>query len=392
MLRALLFALAVLTRPAAQAPQGAQSDYLFVWARDADSRDSDFLAVVDIAMNEVVATLPTGVKDSYAHHTEHEMPAGDLLFANGFGAGTTFIFDVSNPTAPRLAGQVGDAGPLKHAHSMVRLPNGNVLLTYQMADGENRTAGGLAEVAPGGKILRWSSAEAGNAFIRPYSLAIVPALNRAVSTTSDMHAAKVATSVQVWELSSLKLLHTIPLPPGPRGKEHHDPAEPRLLADGRTVLVNTFNCGLFMLEGLDSPWPKARLVHDFGAGECALPVVAGNYWVQTDTGLPGLVSLDVSNPSRPRIIDRLALKRDEEPHWISLAPDGRRIIVSGGNKALQSRLLIASIDPATGKLSLAKGFGLDFNRPKWPHGKTGPAVPHGAVFVRSTPALADKPR
>ena len=55
-------------------------------------------------------------------------------------------------------------------------------------------------------------------------------------------------------------------------------------------------------------------------------------------------------------------------------------------------LIIASIDPATGKLSLAKGYGLDFNRPKWPHGKTGPAVPNGAVFVLSTPALADKTR
>ena len=52
------------SRPAA-APEVASSHYLFVWAGDADRRESDFLAVLDVdrqspRYTEVIATLPIG--------------------------------------------------------------------------------------------------------------------------------------------------------------------------------------------------------------------------------------------------------------------------------------------------------------------------------------------
>ena len=43
-------------------------------------------------------------------------------------------------------------------------------------------------------------------------------------------------NLQVWRLSDLALLHTVPLPDGPAGDEGLLTAEPRVLADGRTVL------------------------------------------------------------------------------------------------------------------------------------------------------------
>ncbi|HMI40336.1 MAG TPA: hypothetical protein VK485_03775 [Sphingomicrobium sp.] len=359
-------------------------DYLFVWASDADKEQSDFLAVLDAKTGNVISTALTGTKGGVAHHTEHRMPEGGMLFANGFGAGRTWVFDLRHPTKPTVAASFGDAGELMHAHSFERLPNGNVLATYQMGDHNNETPGGLAEISPDGRILRTSSAAdpSAHTFIRAYSLAIVPKLDRVVTTTSDMHSKGVAETIQIWRLADLKLLHTIPLPPGPRGKEHQDSAEPRLLPDGRTVMVNTFNCGLFRIVGLETDTPSAQLVHDFGAGECALPVVSGRFWVQTGTGLPGLVSLDLSNPSMPRVVDRLKLGSGEEPHWISLAPDGRRIIISSGHKALESKLLMARINPRNGKLALDKNFSVTFDRLAWPHGNSGPAIPHGAVFSR----------
>jgi hypothetical protein len=332
----------------------------------------------------VLSTALNGTKGSTAHHTEHRMPKGGMLFANGFGAGRTWIFDLRKPTRPKVVASFGDAGGMMHAHSFERLPDGNVLATYQMGDHQNETPGGLAEITPDGRTVRTSSAAdpTNKTFVRAYSLAVVPKLNRVVTTTADMHSKGVAETVQIWRLSDLKLLRTLPLPSGPRGKEHQDSAEPRLLPDGRTVLVNTFNCGLYRLIGLDTEAPRAEFIHDFGTGECALPVIAGRYWVQTDTGLPGLVSLDVSDPSRPRIIDRLKFGDGEEPHWISLAPDGRRIIISSGRKALKSKLMMAWIDPRTGKLALNKSFSVNFDRRTWPHGESGPAIPHGAVFSR----------
>jgi hypothetical protein len=96
--------------------------------------------------------------------------------------------------------------------------------------------------------------------------------------------------------------------------------------------------------------------------------------------MPGLVSIDLSDPSHPREASRLMLPANWVPHWTSLAPDGRRIVITGF-KSMRSRILLATIDSVTGKLDLT-GTSIDFDRASWPHGNTGPAIPHGTVFWR----------
>lgn len=364
---------------------------------DADAQQSDFLAVIDLdpkspSFATVVATVPTGVRDGKSHHTEHDMPAGGILFANGFAAGQTWLFDLNRPRSPKIRASFTDAGAIMHPHSFVRLANGNILATFQMTGHDNKTPGGLAEIDDAGKIVRTAQLTGlpDGEFVRPYSLAVIPKLDRIVTTSTDMQTDGPARSVQVWRLSDLKYLSTIILAQGPRGTEHLLPAEPRLLGDGRTVMVSTFSCGLYLLDGLSTASPSARLVHDFvGPGQCALPVIAGNFWVQASASLPGLVSLDISDPARPRVADNLKFGADERPHWISLAPDGKRIVISGRG-AMETRLFIAKIDPDTGKLALDERFrpagavrrGVDFDRKSWPHGDSGKAIPHGVVFSR----------
>lgn len=383
--------------PIAPPADAAKGDYLFVWASDVGAKKSDFLAVIDADPRspqyaQVIATVPAGIANRHAHHTEHEMPAGGILFANVFGAEKTFLFDLRDPRRPRVAGSFENAGEYMHPHSYARTPNGTVLATYQMRGHDNAEAGALVEVSADGKVLRTSDAADPDVepFIRPYSLAVVPAINRVVTTSADMHGKDVSRAVQLWRLSDLKLLKTIRLPKGPGGKENEDPAEARVLADGRTVVVSSFNCGMFLLDGLDGAAPSAQFIHAFAGGdECALPVVAGRYWVATDTKL-GLISVDMTDPGRPKEVSRLALPGGQGPHWIALAPDGRRIVISGGKNAFETRVLMARIDPATGQLSLDTTFrdkgsstpGVSFDRVNWPHGATGKAMPHGAVFSR----------
>src|SRR5947207_738573 len=79
------------------AGQVRASRYLFVWAGDADGRESDFLAVVDVnpqskSYRSVIATRPVDARGTRPHHTEYEMPTGGILWANGFAAGRTFLF------------------------------------------------------------------------------------------------------------------------------------------------------------------------------------------------------------------------------------------------------------------------------------------------------------
>lgn len=373
------------------------SRWLYVWAGDAGGEGSDFLVVLGAHPDSadygtVVATAPVGLV-GMAHHTEHVMPEGGRLFANSFQAGATFVFDLRDPREPAVAASLRDAGPYTYPHSFVRLPNGHVLATFQNRGEGNRRPGGLVELDTLGGFVRGSdAANPVDPEVRPYSLAVIPELDRAVSTTSDMRSEHVAGSVQIWRLSDLELLHTLRLPHGPSGNEGYWTAEPRVLSDGRTVVVSTFTCGLHLLEGLETEAPEARLVRTFpfeNPRECALPVVKGRYWVQTVATTRSLVSLDMSDPAEPRQVDELVFGPGAEPHWISLEPGGDRIVVTGVG-SMHGQVFLVRMDPETGELSFVDGGEggappgpwASFDRDEWPHGAAGPARPHGAVFSR----------
>ena len=393
--------------PAASEPDPTDGEeparWLFAWAADLDRADADFLAVIDAdpASSEygrIVTTLPVDQRGTMPHHTEHRMLAGRTLFANGFRTGTTFRFDLTDPASPRLVGALGEAAGFTHPHSYERLPNGNVLATFQGQGPDNVDPGGLVEIDDGGSVIRSASAAdpaAGRALLRPYSLAIVPALDRVVVTSYDMGedmgfrgGRRGRTHViQVWRLSDLAVLATIDLPPMPGGGGDEQPGEPRLLADGRTVLVSTFTCGLYRMTGLEGGSPGAEPVHRFGGGGCAVPVVSGRWWVEPVPSARALVALDVSDPATPIEVSRLELGPRNFPHWLALdAASGRIVIADRGDG--EERLFVARLDSATGALSLDEAFrdpgsdrpGVSFERAEWPHGRTGSARPHGTVF------------
>jgi hypothetical protein len=217
-------------------------------------------------------------------------------------------------------------------------------------------------------------------------------LDRVASTTSDMRAEHVGRSVQLWGLSGLQLLHTLLLPPGPRGDEHLHPAEPRFLADGRTLIVSTFNCGLYRIADVASENPQVEHIYTFPRDtasneECSLPVRFERFWVQTVDHTRSLVVLDLADPGRPVLVDELTFDSGAVPHWISIEPGGSRIVLTGGG-TLTGRVVLPRIDPESGELSVIEDFadgmmpGLDLNLENWPHGSTGAVRPHGAVFSR----------
>jgi hypothetical protein len=346
----------------------------------------------------LVTTLPVPGLRNGPHHTEHALAPDRRLFANGFASGRSFILDLRDAARPVLAGEFSDRGGFSHPHSFLRLPGGNVLATFQMRhDPSGVRPGGLVELTPAGEVVRATSAEGPGvpAGLRVYSGAVVPALDRMVTTTTDMDPKNPyrANQLQIWRLSSLQLLHTITLPAGPRGDEADLTAEPRLLADGRTVLVSTFACGLYLLHGLEGDAPGGTLVSSFPRAEgtyCAIPVVAGRYLIITVPAIPAVVSLDLANPSSPREASRLTLAPGDVPHWIALEPNTRRLVITG-YRAMANRVLLATFDTATGALALdarfreagSAGPGLDLSGRPWPHGGTAAGVPHGAVFSLS---------
>jgi hypothetical protein len=246
--------------PPEPSTSAAAPQYLYLWTASADTTQPDFLAVLDVTEDSarygrLVRTLPVPGRFNVPHHTEHELPADRHLFANGFATGQSFIFDLSTPDTPLLFGQFGDVEGYRHPHSYVRLPNGNVLATFQMQHaGASTVPCGLVELTPAGQFVRAASANTPGVDpeLRVYSASVVAPIDRVVTTTTDMNVdTKASRLVQVWRLSDLALQHTIPLPAGPAGEEMLS-AEPRVLGDGRTVLVSTFSCGLYLMEGLEA--------------------------------------------------------------------------------------------------------------------------------------------
>ena len=393
MLRFAALALALLAACSPASPERplADSSWLYLWTAGADSTQPDYLAVLDVAPSgerygRVITTLPVPGRRNVPHHTEHAIAADGVLLANGFATGQTFAFDLNAPTEPQIVAQFGDLAGYSHPHTFERLPSGNVLATFQMRhDSAGVTPGGLVEMTPRGEVLRSSSSFGVGVSrgLRTYSALPVPALDRIISTTTDMDESNpyTASEIQVWRLSDLTLLHTFKLPQGPLGDEGNYTAEPRLLADGRTVLVSTFNCGLYLLDGLEGDTPSGRLVSTFPRGKdvfCAIPVVSGRHYLVTVPSIPAVVSLDVSNPAEPREVGRATLGKGDVPHWISLEPSRNRVVVTGyGN--LEHRVLLLTFDAATGALAVdarfreegASAAGFRIN-----------GVPHGAVFSR----------
>ena len=373
------------------------SSYIFAWTKDENGFDSDFLSVInadpnDRAYGSLVATLPVGFRNINAHHSEHRLHSSNELFTNGFSGGRSFIFDIVEPSAPKIITNFTNMNEFTFPHSFERLPNGNVLATFQTIGQDNIKEGGLVEIDPKGTFVRSAIASDPDVakFIRPYSLAILPDINRVVTTSADMKEADHSNVVQVWNLSDLSLIKTIVLQPGPRGNEHLDPAEPRVLKDGKTVLVSTFYCGLYMIDDLETDIPTARWVYSFDFNQkydCAIPVVNKNYWIQAVGSMEALVSLDISDPLKPKKVDQLDFKTGEWPHWIALEPNGERILVTGNNR-LKNTLMMVKFNKKSGSMFFDYKFrdkrtgklGFSYDRFDWPHGNTDSGVPHGSVF------------
>lgn len=407
--------------------ESSSPSYLFLWAGDARHEASDFLAVIDASPTSarygaIVASIPTGTAGTHPHHTELEMPAGGHLLANGFAAGRTWLFDLTNPLSPRILTAFDDRDGFSHPHTYVRLANGHVLATFQYRSlttpegstpeastggggtghhpahagapaSAERSAGGLVEMDERGTVIRSASAvdaALADTSIYPYSVLPLPAIDRAVSTTTDMNDKNLkATSewLQFWRLSDLTLLRSSALAPGPRGDEHQFTGEPRLLADGKSIYIHTFNCGLYLLRGVESPDPAARLVHTFEGKNCGVPLRAGDFWLQTVPDAHAVVVLDIRDPEQPREVSRVSVD-DEQPHWLAMDRAGRRVVMNSGGNSAGNRLFMLDFDPATGRLTLDERFrdagsarvGISLNGKTWPHGFSGKALPHGTVF------------
>lgn len=401
------------------------SRYLYIWMGDKDEKESDYLAVMDVApgsktYGQFIRNVSVGLTGSMPHHMQYELPPhGEYLFANAHHLEKLLLFDFSVADRPRLVRIIDPPPPYRYPHDIVRLANGHLLIGYLRSEGPSPLPGdatmpgghgGIAELDREGRVLRTASAADSitQVPIRPYTFAVLPRLDRMVTTSANMMEKTSADVVQVWRFSDFKLLKTIATPPAllPNGKplltragEHGElqatgnqlPFEPRVMPDG-SVLLNAYGCGLYRLTDIDKPQPQLTNVYtievpqDLTIGGCGVPYVLGKYWIMPVGEAHMVVTLDVSDPAHPREVARLMSDDAFVPHWLAKDPGANRLIL-GQEVEREHRMLMMRVDETTGRIwwdetirSPDGSLGINFQRDDWPWGKTGEATGHAALF------------
>ena len=374
--------------------------YLYVWAGTMSNASPglDMMTVIDanpssVTYGKVLSALTVDSGGKMPHHSELTLPAVGPLFVNDWATDKSYLIDFSTPEQPRLAGRVAAVPGGRTLHSFARLPNGHVLATVQYGETADTGApGGLAEFDAKGELLRvgWSHDSAfPGAHIRPYGLTVVPAADRAVTTSAPMGAERTANVVQVWRLSDLTLLKTLAVQELPGDSSHVRPFEPRTLDDG-SVLLDSFYCGFFRITGFDKepridrvgalPFPQNK--------GCALLVIVGHYMVLPVANAHRYVSVDIADPTHVKEVASLQADSTFFPHWAAADPGSDRIVFTDqGNGRPMVR--IAHLDRSTGRLWWDDKFksegnlvpGVSYDRATWPNGVTGMVMPHAALFV-----------
>jgi hypothetical protein len=162
------------------------------------------------------------------------------------------------------------------------------------------------------------------------------------------------------------------------------------------VLLNAYGCAFYRLSDfgsasarletvmtLETPGPKKGS----SRGSCGIPIVYGHYWLQPVGRLHSVVVLDITNPSAPREVSRLATPDTFNPHWLARDPRSNRLVL-GAELGGEEGFYLLRFDEGKGLLSFdpsVSGEGqvgyLSLKNQQWPHGNSGVAWAHAALFL-----------
>jgi selenium-binding protein 1 len=207
-----------------------QEKYMYVWSVDADAKDNDFLAVIDVNLasptyGKILTTIDVGSKANEPHHfgftdDRTKIWAG-TLFSNKI-----FIFDVaSDPARPKIVKTLDDLGKttgMMGPHTHYALP-GRMLISF-LSKADGGLPGGMAEFTNDGQFIRAIP----NPESAPYAydLAVKPDLNLMVTSSfvpyrnyskplSQWDMKDGGNTLLVWDFKERKLLQTLTTGPTP---------------------------------------------------------------------------------------------------------------------------------------------------------------------------------
>ncbi len=316
---------------------GERESILYIWTRDADHQQSDFLAVVDVdpesgSYGQVIATEPAGAPANEAHHFGYTVNA-DRIFAGGILTNTIFIYDVkTNPRQPKLLKAVdldetGYSGP----HSVYAVPGGVMVAML----------GAVGGGGPGALILLDDDGNFQQAWpvVRPdgspgymYDVGVKPELNL-ITTSSWSHPEHVSAGthlenagkeIVVWDWKTKEILQVEEVDTAPFAiRWMHGPE-----GLGGFTCAALGNSVWFWEDADEDGRLEFHRVLELGEG--AVPVDMrvsyDNRYLYVSLWAGGKVQqYDIADPKNPRLLSEVELP---QPNMMKLSPDSRRLYVT----------------------------------------------------------------
>lgn len=366
---------------------GERETILYVWTRDADGQQSDFVAVVDVdpeseSYGEIIATAPTNANATEAHHFGYTVNA-DRIFGGGMFSNQLFIYDVeTDPRQPELIKTVdldptGYSGP----HTLYAVPGGVMLAMLGAVDGGG--PGALVLVDDDGNFQRaWPVIYPQDKPGYMYDVGVKPELNRIVTSSwahpehvkGGTHPEHSGNEIVVWDWEKKEILQVEELDAAPlEVRWMHGP-------DGLGGFTNAaFGNSIWYWEDDDGD-ERLKFHKVLELPEGSIPadmrISYDNRFLYISMWGGGtVVQYDIENPLEPRMVSEVEIP---QPNMMKLSPDSKRLYVT--NSILSS--LDGDVTFGAWLLHVgAEGIRMDAEfAPDFNGFPTGPAGPHDMLL------------
>lgn len=366
---------------------GERESILYVWTRDGDGRQSDFISVVDVdpesdSYGEVVATAPANAEATEAHHFGYTVDA-DRIFGGGLFSNQLFVYDVEiDPVNPELMSTVdldptGYSGP----HTMYAVPGGVLLAMLGAVDGGG--PGALVLVDDDGTFQEaWPVVYPEGQPGYMYDVGVKPEMNLMISSSwahpghikEGTHMEHSGNEIVVWDWETKEILQVEELDAAPlEVRWMHGP-------EGLGGFTNAaFGQSIWYWEDDDDDgrlkFHKVIELPD-GSVPADMRVSYDNRFLYVSMWGGGKVSqYDIEDPRNPSLVSEVELP---QPNMMKLSPDSERLYVTNsllssldGDVTFGAWMLHVGPDG----MELDEDFAPDFNG-----FESGPAGPHDMLL------------
>jgi methanethiol oxidase len=361
--------------------------FLYLFCVDADAKDNDFVAVIDVhpdsaTFGTITYTLDLGSKGNETHHWGYTDDR-TRIWAGGLLSSRIWILDVAtDPARPRIERVLEDVPRmtgLSGPHTYYALP-GRMLLSF-LGSADGRLPAGLAEFTNDGTFIR--RIDHPDEAPYGYDVAVKPALNRMVTSSftplrnykkplAEMDLKDFGSELTVWDFKDRRPLQT--------GKAGLAPLEVRwaLRPEANYGFTNcALDDSLWLFRGRPDGSYEFKKVAQTGALPADLRQSPDDRSLFVSCfGGNELQQWDVSDPDHPTLFSTVA--PGVQPNMMHLTGDGKRMYVS--NSLLSTldhagRFWVRLVHVGPDGMKLDPFFNIDLN-----HFPTGPARGHDMLL------------